>query len=126
DGFFAGAGVCDKVGITIRANAAAENASLRMPLCGFMSDSPLGNRPLEPSKERLGRDLSFRTRTVRRPRGPGPGSSLTPTDYRCRRPEPPLFRSASTSSTDERLKSPGMECFRQLAASAKSRAACEL
>lgn len=42
--------------------------------------------------------------------------------YRCTRPEPPPLMSACTSSAEKRLKSPGMECFRQLAATANSRA----
>ena len=40
--------------------------------------------------------------------------------YRCTRPEPPSFKSAFTSATFTRLKSPGIECFRQLAATANS------
>ena len=41
---------------------------------------------------------------------------------RCTRPEPPPLSRAFTSSTVTRLKSPGTECLRQLAATAKSSA----
>ncbi len=47
---------------------------------------------------------------------------LTGAPYRCTRPDPPPFSSAFTSSTVNRLKSPGIECFKQLAATANSSA----
>ena len=48
--------------------------------------------------------------------------SETKGGHLCTRPEPPPWISASTSSTVKRLKSPGIECFRQDAATANSRA----
>ena len=49
-----------------------------------------------------------------------PGSRIG--HQRCTRPEPPPFSSDLTSSTVTRLKSPGIECFRQLDATANSSA----
>ena len=42
--------------------------------------------------------------------------------YRCTLPEPSPFNKLRTSSTLKRLKSPGMECFKQEAATANSSA----
>ena len=44
--------------------------------------------------------------------------------YRCTRPEPSPFKNVFTSSTVNRLKSPGSECFRHDAATANSSASC--
>src|SRR5258708_39699912 len=46
---------------------------------------------------------------------------LQPTNHRCTRPDPPPCTNCSTSSRVQRLKSPGIECFRQDAATANSR-----
>jgi hypothetical protein len=56
--------------------------------------------------------------------GSGCGHAVSLPHHRWTRPEASPFSSALTSSTLERVKSPGIECFRQLAATANSRASC--
>ena len=53
---------------------------------------------------------------------PDPVIRFSPTSYLCTRPEPSPPISFSTSPTDTRLKSPEMECLRQLAATANASA----
>src|SRR6476659_7186449 len=62
------------------------------------------------------------TRRKRRPQCALEGDRRVSRNYLCTRPDPPPFNSAFTSSTVNRLKSPGIECFKQLAATANSRA----
>jgi hypothetical protein len=50
--------------------------------------------------------------------------ALSVPSYRCTRPDPSPFNNVITSSTVNRLKSPGSECFRHEAAVANSSASC--